>query len=146
MGILECRTYMLKVGCSGCQVFSVGLYSRPAETQTSHPKYKVYGDEAQFTKENDKFTALMFNFTLHREKGVASDQINRLCDCMSYPTPTTYLHAISIYIYTYPLLHNFNYNPGLNPQHPGAIDTPGCSPKSATLQESRGRKTSCTSS
>ena len=105
MGILECRTYMLKVGCSGCQVFSVGLYSRPAETQTSHPKYKVYGDEAQFTKENDKFTALMFNFTLHREKGVASDQINRLCDCMSYPTPITYLHAISIYIYIYIHIH-----------------------------------------
>ena len=30
---------------------------------------KVYGDEAQFTKQNDKFTALLFTFPLHRVKG-----------------------------------------------------------------------------
>ena len=48
--------------------------SRSASSSISFRSYsKVYGDEAQFTKQNDKFTALMFSFTLHRQKGAGAE-------------------------------------------------------------------------
>ena len=34
---------------------------------------EVYGDEANFSKQGDAFTALMFTFTLHRPKGPCQD-------------------------------------------------------------------------
>ena len=33
---------------------------------------KVYGDEANFSKQGDAFTALMFSFILRKVKGLAS--------------------------------------------------------------------------
>ena len=34
----------------------------------------MYGDEADFSKEGDKFTALMFNFPLHKVKGTDQER------------------------------------------------------------------------
>ena len=50
----------------------------------------MYGDEADFSKEGDKFTALMFNFPLHKVKGTDQERDShrerereRVCVCVS---------------------------------------------------------------